>query len=134
MDKPWYNEGLKFKCTQCGQCCTGGPGYVWVDEEDIQILSQKLNITREEFLKQYCRNVGRRISLLEKKTNYDCIFLKDNKCSLYEARPKQCRKFPWWKDYIESKQAWDSAKVFCEGIDHVDGKLFTPVEIESLQK
>jgi Fe-S-cluster containining protein len=128
----WYEEGLKFKCTQCGKCCTGGPGYVWLDDEDIRILSERLNLSREDFLKNHCRNVGRRISLLEKK-NYDCIFLKENKCSLYEARPKQCRKFPWWKDYIESREAWNSAKTFCEGIDHEEGSLFTPLEIDRLK-
>jgi Fe-S-cluster containining protein len=128
----WYEEGLKFKCTQCGKCCTGGPGYVWLDDEDIQILSKRLNLSKEDFLKNHCRNVGRRISLLEKK-NYDCIFLKENKCSLYEARPKQCRKFPWWKDYIESREAWNSAKTFCEGIDHKEGTLFTPLEIDRLK-
>ena len=28
----WYSEGLRFECTQCGACCSGEPGYVWVDE------------------------------------------------------------------------------------------------------
>ena len=31
---PWYAEGLRFKCTQCGGCCTGGPGFVWFDEDE----------------------------------------------------------------------------------------------------
>ena len=24
--EPWYADGLAFTCTQCGNCCTGGPG------------------------------------------------------------------------------------------------------------
>ena len=29
--EPWYRDGLRFACTRCGACCTGAPGYVWVD-------------------------------------------------------------------------------------------------------
>ncbi|MFM7740581.1 MAG: YkgJ family cysteine cluster protein, partial [Planctomycetota bacterium] len=28
--EPWYKDGLRFQCSQCGDCCTGGAGYVWV--------------------------------------------------------------------------------------------------------
>ena len=31
MAEPWYRDGLRFECTRCGHCCTGAPGYVWVD-------------------------------------------------------------------------------------------------------
>ncbi|MFM1805538.1 MAG: hypothetical protein RL136_2417, partial [Planctomycetota bacterium] len=30
---PWYAEGLRFECTQCGNCCSGGPGAVWFTPE-----------------------------------------------------------------------------------------------------
>ena len=26
----WYADGLRFTCTQCGNCCTGQPGFVWI--------------------------------------------------------------------------------------------------------
>jgi len=32
---PWYRDGLSFSCTQCGNCCSGPEGYVWVDEEEL---------------------------------------------------------------------------------------------------
>ncbi|WP_296458322.1 hypothetical protein [Rubinisphaera sp.] len=38
----WYKDGLKFECTQCGNCCTGGPGAVWVSEEEIQAIAEYL--------------------------------------------------------------------------------------------
>ena len=40
--KPWYAEGLRFKCTECGQCCTGAPGYVWVNEEEVAFVVAKI--------------------------------------------------------------------------------------------
>jgi Fe-S-cluster containining protein len=38
-DKPWYKEGLRFKCTACGDCCTGAPGFVWVNKEEMEALA-----------------------------------------------------------------------------------------------
>ncbi len=37
--QPWYQDGLKFRCTGCGDCCTGAPGYVWVNKEEIAALA-----------------------------------------------------------------------------------------------
>ena len=33
---PWYRDGLRFTCTRCGNCCTGAPGYVWVDADAMK--------------------------------------------------------------------------------------------------
>ena len=131
-DKPWYHKGLKFKCTQCGACCTGEPGYVWLDEDDIDRLSKELKLERREFLEKYTRKAWGRISLIEDPNNYDCVFLKGKKCSVYNARPKQCSRFPWWKSTIETREGWEAAKSYCEGIDHPEGKLYSQEEIELL--
>src|SRR5688500_1701558 len=34
-DAPWFADGLSFTCTACGNCCTGGPGFVWITKEEI---------------------------------------------------------------------------------------------------
>src|SRR5690606_15561824 len=39
----WYRDGLRFECTQCGNCCTGMPGHVWVDEADIARIAEYLD-------------------------------------------------------------------------------------------
>jgi len=125
----WIDEGVKFKCTGCGACCTGSPGYVWLEDEDIERLQAHLNISKDELLKKYCRKLGDRYSLIEDDKTYDCTFLKDNKCSLYGARPKQCRTYPFWSDVIKSKNSWDEEQIHCEGINHRDGKTFTKNDI-----
>ena len=45
----WYADGLRFKCTQCGNCCTGGPGYVWFDDDEAQAMADQLGIEKREF-------------------------------------------------------------------------------------
>ena len=40
---PWYQDGLKFTCTQCGDCCTGDPGVVWVEDTELEEIAEHLN-------------------------------------------------------------------------------------------
>ena len=87
----WYSEGLRFECTGCGKCCTGSPGYVWVDEEEIEKIAEFLELSVDIFSSRYIRKVNGRFALIEMAKNFDCVFLKDNRCSIYAARPLQCR-------------------------------------------
>jgi uncharacterized protein len=116
-EKPWYADGLRFQCTECGQCCTGAPGYTWVSEEEIATIAYHLNLSLKEFSKRYLRRVMGRQALLELPRTYDCIFLKDKKCQIYSVRPKQCRTFPWWRQNLSSPEAWEEAAKHCEGIN-----------------
>ncbi|MCC5832026.1 MAG: YkgJ family cysteine cluster protein [Chlamydiales bacterium] len=113
----WYAKGLRFSCTECGKCCTGSPGYVWVNRSEMEEMARFLDIPLNTFKKLYTRRVGNRYSLLESKETYDCIFLKDKKCRLYGARPTQCKTFPWWPQNLNSQEAWEATAQTCEGID-----------------
>ena len=48
-NEPWYKDGLRFTCTQCGDCCTGEPGYVWVTEEEMKQIAEYRGISIGEF-------------------------------------------------------------------------------------
>ncbi|MGR3912390.1 MAG: YkgJ family cysteine cluster protein [Candidatus Rhabdochlamydia sp.] len=113
----WYKKGLRFECTGCGGCCSKEPGYVWISPQEIQDMANYLQISEEEFLKTYTRSVFGRISLNEDRRNYDCVFLKNNRCQIYPARPKQCKTFPWWNENLESLAHWEEASKRCEGIN-----------------
>lgn len=128
----WYQEGLRFKCTECGKCCTGAPGYVWLTEEDIKTLAEHLQISVDVFLKTYTRLVDQKRSLTECPTTFDCVFLKGKRCTVYEARPSQCKKFPWWISNLKSRSAWEAAAIDCEGINAKDAPLFSPSQIKNL--
>src|SRR5438128_7331942 len=87
MEEPWYQDGLRFRCTRCGNCCTGAPGYVWVDDAEIAAIAEYRDEPVDETCGLYTRPVGRRRSLRE-KANSDCIFFdRDEGCTIYEARP-----------------------------------------------
>ena len=126
--EPWYKDGLHFGCTQCGKCCTGSPGYTWVSLDEINIIADHLKIPINDFIRDYLRKVDGKWALLEYTPSYDCIFLKDKRCSIYQVRPKQCRTFPWWPKNLESKKNWEKTATHCEGINN-DAPLVTYDEI-----
>jgi hypothetical protein len=36
---PWFAGGLSFECTCCGNCCTGGEGAVWFDDDEGRAMA-----------------------------------------------------------------------------------------------
>lgn len=116
MADEWYRDGLRFTCTECGNCCTGAPGYVWVNQAEIEALAQRLEISAEEFERQYTRKVGARRSLIE-HANGDCVFFDNQSrhCQVYSDRPRQCRTWPFWKSNLTSKAEWEHTCRICPG-------------------
>jgi Fe-S-cluster containining protein len=115
-NKPWYKDGLRFKCTQCGDCCTGAAGYVWVNKSEIEALARLLDMTVEQFEAAYVRLVGIRKSLRE-YSNGDCVLFDGDtrKCTVYTARPRQCRTWPFWESNIRTPAAWEATCEVCPG-------------------
>ncbi len=128
---PWYQAGLPFSCTQCGKCCTGSPGYVWITEEEMGRMAEYLNLKQADFKRLYVRCIGQRYALIEKKSqNHSCVFYQDQKCQVYAARPLQCRTYPFWQENLLSEANWKQAAVQCEGI-HPDASW---IEFETIEK
>ncbi len=114
-NEPWYKNGLRFKCSGCGDCCTGAPGYVWVNKDEIENMAATLGMIVEDFEQLYVRKVGVRKSLKE-LPNYDCIFLDDERrCNVYHARPRQCKTWPFWDSNLKSPETWANSCDICPG-------------------
>ena len=125
-DQPWYQDGLRFRCTQCGNCCTGAPGAVWVDDDEIAAIAEHLDKPIGEIRLMHTRRIGKRVSLNE-YANGDCIYFDNESrgCTIYPVRPKQCRTWPFWNSNLSSEAAWESVKKECPGAGCGD---FVPLE------
>lgn len=136
-DSPfWYQGGLAFECTGCGNCCSGPTtGFVWVNDEEIRRLAQLLAMDDDldRFERQFVRQVGARKSLVE-YSDGDCIFLDEHsrKCSVYEARPLQCRTWPFWNKTVQSKDAWNHTAKDCPGCNR--GPIYSVDQINIQRK
>jgi Fe-S-cluster containining protein len=90
------SEILKaFKCTGCGECCRW-TGSVLLTDSDIAQMANYLGLSEQEFIARHTRLAPNRIQLaLLDYEDDNCSFLKGDRCSIYEARPEQCRTFPY---------------------------------------
>jgi Fe-S-cluster containining protein len=129
-ESPWYHEGLRFSCTQCGNCCTGAPGFVWINKAEIQALAAAKGEDVAEFEDMYVRKVGIRKSLRE-YPNGDCVFFDNDSrsCSVYEARPRQCRSWPFWDSNVRTEEHWEETQEECPGCGK--GRLYQLDEIQT---
>jgi uncharacterized protein len=81
----------QIDCTQCANCCRVSE--VGITDRDIDKLAKFIGVTREEFLRDFTQpdEAG---DLILRKTEAGCVFLKNNLCTVYEARPQNCANFP----------------------------------------
>jgi uncharacterized protein len=129
VSDPWFREGLKFACTGCGDCCTGAPGFVWVNKAEVAALAAAIGVSPTEFERRYVRKVGIRKSLIE-WANGDCIFFhgESRTCQVYDVRPRQCRTWPFWPSNLSSPAAWRDTAERCPGCNR--GRL---VQLDDIQ-
>ncbi len=99
MAHPSGGERKVYFCTRCGACCCW-PGYVHVDEEEVDAMAAFLKMAPRDFTEKYTHLIDTRggLSLIEKENGHCIFFDKPNRCQVYGARPRQCSGFPnTWK-------------------------------------
>lgn len=97
--------GLIFKCKKCGKCCANVKELIIINK-DLKRIKNFLN--RDDF---YYKIKGRNYIKLKGKKG--CIFLKENKCSIYPVRPLVCRSFPLQQDL--KRRIWVLNRDPCPG-------------------
>lgn len=125
----WYGSGLRFSCRRCGTCCTGEPGYVFLERGEAAVIALHLGITAETFRERCTRRADGRTSLTE-EADGRCVFFRGEGCLIYPVRPGQCRTFPFWERNVRSREDWEQTARDCPGMDR--GRLYTLEEIEEL--
>ncbi len=127
--EPWYGKGLNFTCSQCGDCCTGAPGTVWVSDDEMLEIAEYLDKPIGEIRLFHTRIIRGRVSLTE-FANGDCTFFdgRTRKCTVYAARPIQCRTWPFWDSHLATPEAWDRVCEKCPGAGQ--GAFFSLEQIE----
>lgn len=114
--EPWYSEGLQFTCSQCGDCCTGAPGAVWVTEDELSAIAAELGKPVGEVRLLHTKLIAGRWSLRD-YPNGDCVFLdpQTRRCQVYHSRPIQCRTWPFWPSNISTPASWKRTCEICPG-------------------
>jgi len=93
----WYEDGLPFSCTACGNCCksNGEYSHVYLREEEIAPMAEHLGLEPVELLRRHLVVKDGWISL--RPDLPQCEFLTpEGRCGVYPVRPVQCRTWPFW--------------------------------------
>ena len=82
----------QIDCRQCAECCRVTE--VELSERDIEKLMKYLRLPRKKFIEAYT-GAGEDGTLILKRTaEKGCVFLDGNDCTVYDARPANCERFP----------------------------------------
>ncbi|HTG01659.1 MAG TPA: YkgJ family cysteine cluster protein [Nitrospirota bacterium] len=129
-DKRFYKDGLRFECRGDGKCCIsrGKYGYVYVSFNDRRRMARFFKMSLESFTKKYVVREEGWFQL--KYEGKDCPFLHKNRCSIYEARPWQCRTWPFWPENMNAAVWKKEVADYCPGVGK--GRLFTAAEIDDI--
>ena len=127
-------KGLQWTCQGSGKCCVsrGEYGFVYLDLKDRQRFAKYLKISTQKFTSQYCHKTDDGyFHLKQHKNETECIFLKNNKCGVYQARPTQCRTWPFWPEVLNAKAWKNEVAKFCPGVGK--GKTWSAKEVEAIK-
>jgi len=87
-------EGVEeqIDCTACANCCRVAA--TQLTERDIERLAKYLRVSPGAFIEGYTAVDEEGDRVLQRSKETGCVFLDGNSCSVYEARPDACQRFP----------------------------------------
>jgi Fe-S-cluster containining protein len=80
-------------CTACANCCR--EVHPTFTEAEVDRLAQRLGMGHAEFVESYLEGSEPDSENPWTTRTTPCPFLKDNRCSVYEDRPADCRGYPY---------------------------------------
>jgi Fe-S-cluster containining protein len=82
----------QIDCTQCANCCRVATAKV--TKRDLERLARYLRVTPARVMADYTVPSEEEGRVLQRSNQTGCVFLDGNTCTVYDARPESCQKFP----------------------------------------
>ena len=82
----------QIDCTQCANCCRVATAKV--AERDIERLAKYLRLKPARVMADYVVASEEEGLILRRDKKTGCVFLSGNECTVYDARPESCQRFP----------------------------------------
>jgi Fe-S-cluster containining protein len=86
-----YKEiSSQIVCTQCANCCK--VIHPSLSTTDIKRLAHQFELTTKEFRSRFLKKNDKGEGFIF--NGQPCPFLKNDRCQVYEQRPRDCRSYP----------------------------------------
>jgi len=111
----------EMDCLDCANCCTSIPPLII--KSDVKRISKFLQLTEKQFLENHVTQDADGDNVLNQSP---CKFLEsDNRCSIYEVRPKACRAYPHTNHFEFSRHYAIHAQntMYCPAVFHIIERL-----------
>jgi len=117
-----------YDCSKCPGYCCSYP-VVEVKDHDAHRIARHFGISLKAAEKKYFKSAGgyKRVMRRKKDTHFGkiCQFfdIEARRCTIYEARPASCRKFPdgarcgYW-DFLKFERVGQEDKNYVSTTDH----------------
>ena len=130
------NARIAFRCEKCGACCRNLDVPIMLEPLDAFRIAEYLHRRgaaiegTDEMLEIYAEPemlVGYPIFTIKTDGNDNaCVFLKDGRCDVYEARPHVCRVYPF--SVAPGSRGKDFQYLLCEERPHHFGRGLVSVK------
>jgi Fe-S-cluster containining protein len=119
---------IRFECQPGCTICCREQGFIYLTEDDLERAARFLGMTPGDFERRY---VYRTVHLLRLRTPrvQRCPFLRDFGCAINDAKPTQCRLYPFWPELVEHPANWHHTLAHCPGMGQGE-----PISIETARE
>lgn len=92
-------NSLKDGCRDCSNCCETCD--IDLNFYDVERLAAYLKLSPGEFISRFCVKSPIDALCFFRLKARPCVFLKDNRCTVYQYRPTKCVLYPFISDIQE---------------------------------
>ncbi len=111
----------RIDCLDCANCCKSIPPIV--NQTDSRRIARYLKLSESLFFQKYlCKDEDGDTVINQSP----CPFLEsDNKCQIYEVRPKACREYPHTNnhEFVKNIRLHTQNTQYCPAVFHIVEKL-----------
>ncbi|MGB0524190.1 MAG: YkgJ family cysteine cluster protein [Flammeovirgaceae bacterium] len=107
----------KIDCLACANCCTSIPPIV--NKTDSTRIAKHLGMKQSEFEEHYLTVDEDHDTVMNQSP---CPFLQaDNRCEIYEVRPKACREYPHTnqQEFSQNLHLHAQNAMYCPAVFHI---------------
>ncbi len=104
---------VTYECKMCGECCRGEGG-IYIDRAELEAIAGFLGETPEECFSRHCETRNRKMYVRAGENGY-CVFANAGLCGIHPVKPDPCRRWPFFRNIVNSRENFLVAKNNCQG-------------------